>query len=62
MNLILKLLWIFCLAVAIFSVSGTIARFYQTGRMFMLFAGFVALLFLASMLCNVIFVLFFKGV
>lgn len=62
MNFVFKLLWIFCLTVALISVSGALARFYQTGRLFMLGAGFVSLLFLASMLCNAVFVLFFKEI
>jgi hypothetical protein len=61
MNLVFKLFWIFCLMVALVSVSATISRFYQTGRLFMFCAGFVALLFIASMLCNAVFVLFLKG-
>jgi hypothetical protein len=61
MNLLFKLIWVLCLTVALLSISAALSRFYQTGRLFMLCAGFVALLFLASMLCNAVFVLFFKG-
>jgi hypothetical protein len=62
MSLVLKLFWIFCLGITFISVSITISRFYEMGRMFMFCAGSVALLFIASMLCSAVYVLFLKGV
>jgi len=61
MNVVLKFIMVLCLSVTFFSICVMIPRFYQTNRIFMLFAGIVALLYLASMLYNAIFVLFFRG-
>jgi hypothetical protein len=61
MSIVIKFLWVICLSLVFLSIGATVVRFYQTNRMLMLFAGIIALLYLASMLYNAVFVLFFKG-
>jgi hypothetical protein len=58
MNLIFKIFWVFCLMITILSICAAVSRFYQMGRMIMLFAGAITIWFLVSMLYNAIIVLF----
>lgn len=60
-GLLFKIMYLGCVIVTTFMAFGVVLRFYATGRWDMLLFGFIAVVFLVSLLFNSVVTLFPQG-